>query len=141
MYQNLVFFLYSDEEGEPSDSLWYLPVAPDVDDPEEPPVGFVLPPENQQASSSTANSQNIPPAKKSPTIIDVSLPTPKYSSEGKCCTCWLLFMADCAHCLMNAVPEQLCDFILDPNSLATGRKKTPQPRQKRKNKNIDADYK
>lgn len=82
----MTFGLCSDEEGEPVDGLWYLPVAPEIDDPEENPLFPIgaLPPDStagsatvaaispqsasRSAAAATASLLSIPPP------IDIALP-------------------------------------------------------------------
>lgn len=68
----IVAFCSSDEEGEDTRALLYLPISPEIDEPEE---GWGQPPESiiEEPSAKRPSSQSDSPKKKKPKVYDIDL--------------------------------------------------------------------
>ena len=66
----------SDEDGEDPKAVLYLPIAPEIEDPEENWVPGVDPPPTEESPSkrgAEASKENTSPKKKRPKTIDIAL--------------------------------------------------------------------
>jgi COMPASS component SWD1 len=73
-------FCSSDEEGEDKNAVLYLPIAPEIEDPEDNWVPGVDPPPtsdesapHKRGASADASKENTSPKKKRPKTIDIAL--------------------------------------------------------------------
>ena len=112
-------FCSSDEEEEEKDALMYLPIAPEIEDPEENWVPGVDPPPDEEsplgASKRSSNSnldfkENTSPKKKRTKTTDIFLQN--YPKDGK------YFLFTLAHTFYEHPPISPC-FFTSPYLMCT----------------------